>query len=1045
MAVGELLLLLLGLLVSAHCEVRARDPGGEEDQDQDRDRDRDWDQLGAGGSVGLQRLHPGDSAPPGEGGTHPARTGNWCTFVHRRLVSMAVAHGTEEHTIKSQSLCPSGTPDCQLVLYKLSTRPVYREQQRILTALLWRCCPGHGGHNCEDSVTDAHMDPDSSSLIGGTEAGERRIPGLTPPSSGAQAQIQQRRDPNQVQNDHQASASTLHITAHSDNRHATPTGNAREEQHIGHTHHTQHPDQVNNTHPTANKYEHAPPPQEQHLPGLDSVDAVSVSFPAPPPVLPDPRMMELVISQLQPLLQGFNRSLERLSQQVEHLSQDVAQLKSVQQGAGQGPGAGLQLGGPELDQGVEERFDAKLDEVFQHVEEVRRHVESQRADMEARLHSQHAMLLYNLTSFKTDIDVKLKRNQKLLQVSLQNMNSSLVDLKLDQEQMSQDLQRSLSPPPPVDTSALWDAIQRLDNTVVNNTVKVSELQEDLEVTLGDVEQLRQSSVDLQQNIVQTGRDSQVQFMETVLEVEAAKVAVLSQLSELAGNTSERFQEMDVDVDYLYITHYKLSNASGDCGCKTLRDTVTRLERGVANVTELANQNRLALDENSEGGAGQWGGADDWEPAGETLRQVKESLAFEQSRTRTLSHNLTQLSDSLAAGLADFSGLQEADRRLREEMRHLSGSFASLLKDAIRHSDVLELLLGEEVLEFLEWPVQDQEAHSIPALKELLRNIQQKITTIQQDTGSREETPAADQPSSSSSSSSWFPGGLRRSSDGVPVREPQLLHPDTWRQDYRGDGGDLWNLEKTVEELGVKVRRMEEKPCSVACDSSSVSQQGAPGGTEAKLQAELTWLKRVLEEHLRTFKNIFSNADMLERSHASLELDQVWQLLRSKDEKKDRKRGAGGKEGSSRRGSQRNKRGTSGFSPVLSNLSENSPLFLSGSPRSVQSGGILWFDWSLNPDVVQSDPSTFTAPVGGTYLFVLTLELRPGLARVGLRRRKGGALATLHCSQVKEAGPITGLGLLPLSKGEELQVELREGAWVESRNNVLAVLLLRPAT
>ncbi len=106
--------------------------------------------------------------------------------------------------------------------------------------------------------------------------------------------------------------------------------------------------------------------------------------------------------------------------------------------------------------------------------------------------------------------------------------------------------------------------------------------------------------------------------------------------------------------------------------------------------------------------------------------MKESLASEHSRTRTLDHSLAQLSSSVTVGLAEVSGLKEADRKLVEEMRHLSGSFNSLLKDAIRHSDVLELLLGEEVLEFLEWPVQDQEAHSIPALKEQMGNLQEQL-------------------------------------------------------------------------------------------------------------------------------------------------------------------------------------------------------------------------------------------------------------------------------------------------------------------------------
>lgn len=109
--------------------------------------------------------------------------------------------------------------------------------------------------------------------------------------------------------------------------------------------------------------------------------------------------------------------------------------------------------------------------------------------------------------------------------------------------------------------------------------------------------------------------------------------------------------------------------------------------------------------------------------------MEESLASEQTRTGTLDRGLAQLSGSLRLGLADISGLKEADGKLEGEMQRLSGSFNSLLKDAIRHSDVLELLLGEEVLEFLEWPVQDQEAHSIPALKEQLRRHNRSIASL----------------------------------------------------------------------------------------------------------------------------------------------------------------------------------------------------------------------------------------------------------------------------------------------------------------------------
>lgn len=153
-------------------------------------------------------------------------------------------------------------------------------------------------------------------------------------------------------------------------------------------------------------------------------------------------------------------------------------------------------------------------------------------------------------------------------------------------------------------------------------VQVGGLSEDADVSSGNVQQLRRDLKQLEKQINHTARTSQVQFMETGLEVEAAREVVLRRVGELAGNLSQqgqRLQEMDVDVDYLFNVIHK-HNASGDCECQALRAAVARLEGGVANVTELANENRLALDENAEGGAGQWGGASDWEPAVEALQR-----------------------------------------------------------------------------------------------------------------------------------------------------------------------------------------------------------------------------------------------------------------------------------------------------------------------------------------------------------------------------------------------------------------------------------------
>ncbi|KAK5854298.1 hypothetical protein PBY51_015382 [Eleginops maclovinus] len=1104
-AMGELVL-VLGLLVSALCEMRARDPEVEEDEEGLGGR-------GGGGGRGgvyqpyLERFLQGatETPPLGEGGNYPARTGNWCAFVQRRVVSSSVVCGTEKYTIRSQSPCPSGDPDCHLIMYKLSSRPLYRQKQKIVTALLWRCCPGHRGPDCEDTDPDAQQDSGGLALIGGSEPVRTELH-----APGVQARIhQQRSDPNREQNDYHDPP--VH-QKHPDQQKHQEDQKHQDQDHRGHRGHRDyqqrqdlqdlydHQDQktdsttpslldrdqqtdsttpslldrdqqtdsntpslldrdqpIDSTTPslldrdqqtdstmpsvidlvqdhtsptTADPiYVHRHREPEHHRP--HEVDAPST-----------PHMVALVLSQLQPLLQGFNRSLELLSRQVRDLAQDVAQLKSHPLGDEM---LAEPLDNPGLDEAVEQRLDAKVED---HIREVQRQLEVQRSHMEHRLLSQHAMLHYNLTSFKTDIDVKLKSNQKMLQVSLQAMNATLTELKLDQDQdeeqeqeQEQDTDQDLFLPfslstlrpqmPSSDTAALWEAVKRLDNMVVNNTVKVGGLQEDMEAASGGIQQLRRDQKQLVTLINQTARNGQVRFMETGLEVEAARETVLRRVGEVAGNLSLqglRLQEMDVDVDYLYEVFYK-HNATTGCDCTVLQDAVRRLERGVANVTELANENRVALEEEGNEEAAQWGG--EWGPPVEALRhglqQVKESLSSEQNHTRAVELDLSKVRSTLTETQTQVSGLQKEDARLTEHMLRLSASFKSLLTDAIRHSDVLELLLGEEVIEFLEWPLQDQEAHSIPNLKEQLRLMQEQLGKRRKP-GGREEVPSADQPSSSSSS--HLLPNMGRSSSGSAARERQqlLLQPEGRRPVHGGDGGDLWKLEQRVEELGLKVLRLQEKP-----HITSTEREAPPGGVDAKLQAEVQWLRRGLEEHLKVFKNVFSNADVLMSSEASLQLDQLWQLLRERQGRKERKKG----------GHERNRREDLGVAPGPPSLSGASLLIVAGSPRYVSN--FLVFEASLNHDQVYSDTGVLTAPLSGIYLFALTLDLTPGPTHVLLRRGEAGEVPVSLPRRGGTEGPVTGVVILSLRRGEEVKLEMQEGVWRQSKDNVFTVLLLHQTT
>ena len=69
--------------------------------------------------------------------------------------------------------------------------------------------------------------------------------------------------------------------------------------------------------------------------------------------------------------------------------------------------------------------------------------------------------------------------------------------------------------------------------------------------------LRRRLGELEEQISQTGRESQMKFMETGLDVEAAREVVLGQLRELEGNLSsaaQQAQDRDNDVDYLCELH-----------------------------------------------------------------------------------------------------------------------------------------------------------------------------------------------------------------------------------------------------------------------------------------------------------------------------------------------------------------------------------------------------------------------------------------------------------------------------------------------------------
>ncbi|KAG9275549.1 multimerin-2 [Astyanax mexicanus] len=1054
----KLLALVQGLLLATCCDGRARNPEAEEESKDMQDHGSwDGDYGSSHGALGTAR-HPhqdpqrpsphvsgtvhypsdhGHTGPShghhptlglpeetsdasGDTGTHGAitRTGNWCAFVHKRVVTMAVACGTEKYTIKSQSPCPSGTPDCQLVMYKLSTRPVYREKQKIFTALLWKCCPGHGGTNCDETVTDSHVsNPEDSSTSGRLRPG-----GLVSQHAGSDRPPHSE---NREQNDHEDPNGSLYLSSR-ENQTEELSYDYTDRPQDGREHHNERADPYNSV-----DEEHTSPPPEAPYPNQG--------------VLPIHYLKDIIMSHLQPVLDKFNTTLERLSEEVRSLKSDMADLQLSteieMESAVEGGGAGEEL----------QQYEDKLKNTFQQLEELRSELNLQRDEMEEKLHAQQVMLTYNLTSFKTDVDLKFKRNQKTLQTNLQFLNSSLSEVKQEQERLEEEIQRVRAPAittpwqeKPQEDTAVWEAIARLDNKVVNNTVRLDTLNEDQVKTSQNIEHFQRVVTSLEDRITKTDHKSEERYIEAFLEVDGIKTAVQSYVHEQVNNITNLLQEMEVDVDYLYTQFYKnVSSGSTDCNCKGLTASVAQLKQDVEDIKMLANQNRIALDgaavEKLEGFGGE-----DWHPSVDDLKlglqNVQNSLAFEQKKSRTLQQNVSMLHGSVSSNQVDIEGLQRQSINMAKDMKLLHGSFSSLLKDAIRHTEILEILLGEEVLEFMDWPIHDQETHSIPALKEKIRDMQEQINGHSQSLASmlnsaQPEDTAADEPSVLVD---WVSGDSKRR-QGPPLS----LDLSEDLPDY--SDSEFLSLEKTVEQLRTQVLKLEEQRCD--CTKGA-----APTDMEAKLQAELTTIRKNLEDHLHIFSSVFSNMEGLAGSDATVDLDKLYALMKRKDTKPQSKRQVTRAnervEEPVERVKLRSKRDASLEAAVLSQLPDSALMFLASWKEGVNQSGTVVFEMvSLNRGQMYS-PTTgiFRAPTSGVYLFVLTLDFGPGPSLAHLKRGEEVA-ATLHQSQRKPAGPATRVCLLQLEQDEELQLQMVQGTLEQSnpQDNTFAGLLILQTT
>uniref|UniRef100_A0A8C4YES4 EMI domain containing 1 n=1 Tax=Gopherus evgoodei TaxID=1825980 RepID=A0A8C4YES4_9SAUR len=72
---------------------------------------------------------------------------NWCSYIVTRTVSCHVQNGTFLQRVFQGCRWPGG---CNGGSYRAIVRPAYKVAYKTVTALEWKCCPGHSGVSCEE-------------------------------------------------------------------------------------------------------------------------------------------------------------------------------------------------------------------------------------------------------------------------------------------------------------------------------------------------------------------------------------------------------------------------------------------------------------------------------------------------------------------------------------------------------------------------------------------------------------------------------------------------------------------------------------------------------------------------------------------------------------------------------------------------------------------------------------------------------------------------------------------------------------------------------
>ncbi|XP_075697834.1 multimerin-2 isoform X2 [Rhinoderma darwinii] len=725
-----------------------------------------------------------------------------------------------------------------------------------------------------------------------------------------------------------------------------------------------------------------------------------------------PHVENFLKAHFGPIWNSFNKSLQNLNNMVKNLSESVEINRRTLD-------IFLENSVPKKDlYELGTKFESKIQENVDKLEQMKQQIDN-------NFHTQQTVLQYNLTMIKADTDVKLKRNLKFQQSQYSFLNFSIGELRRGQEQIQDDLLdfaqniTSHCSPGPREKSSI------AEKTLMENENQIKDLLIESEAAFENISILEKWLKELRTKFIENSEKVEVQFMEKSLIMEENKVLLQRQMMELndtiasiQDGSDELFQncdchKMNLDIIALEEIQRNFSNQ--------FRDVLY----GIEDVKQKEGSSKTSLQYSVE-------------DLSQALQFNRQSLSAQQEQGRKLMLITSQLQTQMKNITDDVKLIRMDNGQIHNHIKHLDGSFSSLLEDATRHERVLEALLGEEALELLSEDNPEVVYMTVLKMHEVLNSTLHMLEKQLLDTDSMRERlqflEMQYETQNSPDSSPIF--NVEQHNDGKtldgPFQRGSLVHMEPNYEASRGndadesESNDIMILKKELQHLRVKVNELESSFSNILYPNNyTIVDALKPLNTLiTNMKLDIESLRELYNKHIQLFNKIFGNYEALVSSEMPLDIKKLKSFI-------DKKMKKGQKGGDLESKKQTKKHNEEHWQSDETTVPYQDPLVAFGAGFSTGAEGakmIRFSDIHLNyGNVFPSEDGHFTAPYSGVYAFSISVDFGIGKG-LGHLVFGGRHRIALHNSSTEPAESLKHqFAVVELEKYEKVWFELLQGS------------------